>query len=80
MIKFIYTLKIHITQKYQLLLKKKENAVLKHLNGSKVFIEYSNDMQHLYKNIKEYNVNRKHRKLFVFDDIIADMLSNKKIK
>ena len=80
MIKFIYTLKIHITQKYQLLLKKRENAALKHLNGSKVFIEYSNDMQHLYKNIKEYNVNKKHRKLFVFDDIIADMLSNKKIK
>ena len=78
MIKLIYTLKIYIKQKYQLLLNKRESAVLKHLNGSQAFIENSNDMQHVYKNIKEYIPNKKHKKLFVFDDMIADMLSNKK--
>ena len=32
-----------------------------------------------YKNIEEYNANKKRKILIVFDDIIADMLSNKKL-
>ena len=36
-------------------------------------------MQDVYKNIKEYNPSRKCNALIVFDDMIADMLSNKKI-
>ena len=36
-------------------------------------------MQDVYKNIEEYNPNKKHTKLIVFDDMIADMLSNKKL-
>ena len=44
---------------------------------SKAFIEYSNDM-HIYKNIEEYNPNKKRQILIVFDDMIADMLSNEK--
>ena len=39
-------------------------------------IEYSNDMDDIYKNIEEYNPNRKHRILIVFDNMIADMFSN----
>ena len=40
-------------------------------------IEYSNDMDDIYKNIEEYNPNRKHRiLLIVFDNMIADMFSN----
>ena len=34
-------------------------------------------MNDVYKNIEEYNPNKKHKILFVFDDMIADMLSNK---
>ena len=45
----------------------------------KAFIEYSNDMDDIYKNIEECNPNKKQKILIVFDDLIADMLSNKKI-
>ena len=38
-----------------------------------------NDMDDIYKNIKEYNPNRKRKILIVFDDMISDMLSNKKL-
>ena len=49
-----------------------------HFNDSKPFIEYSNDMD-IYKNIEEYNPNKKHKILVVFHDMIPDMLSNKKL-
>ena len=45
---------------------------------SKAFIEYSNDKDDIYKNIEKYNLNKKRKILIVFDDIIADMLSNKR--
>ena len=41
--------------KYQYLIKKREKAGLVHLNDPKGFMEYSNTMQDVYKNIKEYN-------------------------
>ena len=49
------------------------------MNGSKAFIEYSNDMDDVSRIIEEYNPNKKQKILIVFDDIIADMLSNKKL-
>ena len=52
---------------------------MKHFNDSKAFIEYSNDMDDIYKTIEEYNANKKHKILIAFDDIITDMLSNKKV-
>ena len=36
-------------------------------------------MDNIYKNIVEYNRNKKRKILIVFDDMIADMLSNKKL-
>ena len=39
--------------KYHLLINKKENTILKRLNDSKAFIEYSNDINNVYKNIEE---------------------------
>ena len=36
-------------------------------------------MEDIYKNIEEYNPNKKPKILIVFDDIISDMLSNKKL-
>ena len=36
-------------------------------------------MQDVYKNIDEYNPGKKCKILIVFDDIIADMISNKKM-
>ena len=35
-------------------------------------------MDDIYKNIEEYNLNKKRKILVVFDDMIVDMLSNKK--
>ena len=63
--------------KLQLLINKRENRGLKYFNDSKAFIEYSNDMNDIYKNIEEYNPNEKQKILIVFDDVIADMLSNR---
>ena len=51
----------------------------KHFHDSKAFIEYSNNMDDIYKNIEEYNPNKKRKVLIVFDDMIADMLSNNKL-
>ena len=64
--------------KYHLLINKRESAGLKYLNDSKVFIEYSNNMDDIYKNIEEFNPNKKRKISIVCDDMIIDMLSNKK--
>ena len=58
---------------------KRENIGLKHFHSPKSFIEYSNDMQDVYKNINEYNEDKERKILMVFDDIIADMNNNKKL-
>ena len=42
-------------------------------------MEYSNDMQDVYKNIEDYNPVKKRKVLIVFDDMIADMINNKKL-
>ena len=65
--------------KYQVLINKEESTGLKYFNGSKAFIEYSNNMDDFYKNIKEYYPNKKRKILIVFDDMIADMLSHKNL-
>ena len=65
--------------KYQLLITKRESTGFKCLNDPKVFIEYSNDMDDIYKNIEEYNPIKKQKILIVFNDVIADMLSNIKL-
>ena len=35
-------------------------------------------MDHIYKNIEEYNPNKKRETLIAYDDVIADVLRNKK--
>ena len=51
--------------KYQFLINEREIADLKHFNASKAFIEYSNDMDDIYKNIEENNSNKKCKILIV---------------
>ena len=65
--------------KYLTLVNKRESARLKHLNDSKTFIEYSNDIDDIYKNTEACNPNKKRQILVVFEDVIDDMLSNKKL-
>ena len=43
----------------------------------KLLIEYSNDMDNVYENIDEYNIDKERKILMVFDDMIADMIDNK---
>ena len=66
--------------KYQFLIKKYENAGIKNLNDPNAFIEYSNTMDDVYNNIDDYNPTRKRKVLIVFDDMIADIMTNKKFQ
>ena len=63
--------------KYQYLINKREEVGLKHYDDPKVFTEYSNNMQDVYKNIEEYGLGKKCKVLITFDVIIADMINNK---
>ena len=65
--------------KYQYLINKREKVGLDYFDEPKAFIEYSNDMQDVYKNIDDYNFRKKSKVLIVFDDIIADMINNNKL-
>ena len=60
-------------------LDKRKKTGLKLSNDSKAFIEYSSDMDDIYKNIEEYNPNKKFKMLILFDNMIADMFSNTKL-
>ena len=62
--------------KYQYLINKLEKVGLKHYDDPKASIEYSIDMQDVYKNIEEYNLGKKRKILIVFDDMIADMMND----
>ena len=75
---YLYT-KDPYENKYQYLINKRESVGLKHFNDPKAFIEYSNDMHSVYKNIDNYNFNKENKILIVFDDMIADMINNKKL-
>ena len=63
-------------QNISILIKKRENNGLKNLKNRKDFIEYSNNIQNLHKNVEEKNPSRRCNVLIVLDDMIADMLSN----
>ena len=66
--------------KYQLLIERRENAGIKTYNDPSAFIEYSNTMDDVYSNIDDYNPKRKRKILIMFDDMIADIMTNKKIQ
>ena len=61
------------------MINKREGFDINHLKDPKAFIEYSNDMRNVYKNINYYNPDKNNKILIVFDDMIADMIQNKKL-
>ena len=65
--------------KYEFLIKNRENVGIKYLNDSNAFTECSNTMDDVYENIDDYNPNRKRKILIVFDNMIADIMTNKKV-
>ena len=72
----IHSYKDPYVAKYQYLINKREKGGLNNFKEPMAFIEYSNDMQHVYKNIEDYNQGKKPRIIIVFDDMTADMINN----
>ena len=66
--------------KYKILIKKHKGAGIKHLNDQNAFIECSYTMDDVYENINDYHLNRKRKILILFDDMIADIMTNKKFQ
>ena len=66
--------------KYKILFKKPKDAGIKHLNDPNKFLECSNAIDDGYENIHDYNSSRKRKILIVFDDMIADIMTNKKFQ
>ena len=66
--------------KYQYFINKREGVGINHFDDPKALIEYSNDTHDVYKNIDDYNPNKENKILIVFDDMIADMIHDEKIK
>ena len=66
--------------KYEFLIKKCEDAGIKHLDDSRAFIDCSNTMEGVYETIDGYNPNIQRKVLIVFDDMTADIMTNKKFQ
>ena len=62
------------------MIKKLKDVGTKYCNDPNAFIECSNRMDDVYQNIDDYNPTRKRKILIVFDDMIADIMTNKKIR
>ena len=50
---------------------------IKKLKNPKPFINYSQTINDVYKNLEDYNPTKKKRVLIVLDDMIADLEFNK---
>ena len=59
------------------LISKREKVGLDHFNYPKAFMEYSNDMQDVYKNTEDYNLEKKRKALIINDDMITYMINKK---
>ena len=66
--------------KYEYLIKKREDVGIKHVNDPNAFIECSNTLDDVYENINDYNSSRRRKILIVFDDMIADIMTNKRFQ
>ena len=66
--------------KYEFLIKKREDAAIKNFSDPNAFIDCSNIMDGVYENINDYNQSRRRKILIMFDDMIADIMTNKKFR
>ena len=66
--------------KFEFLIKQGEDVGTNHFNDPNAFTESSNRMDDVYQNIDDYNPTRKRRILIVFDDMIADIMTNIKFQ
>ena len=71
MIKNCLYVKYAFESKYELLINANQNAGTKNLKNPKVFINYSEKVEHVYENLEDYNQTKEGRVLIVFDTMIA---------
>ena len=69
-----------IKPKYEFLIKKCKDVGTNHFNDPNVFIECSNWMDDIDKNIDDYSPSWRRKTLIVFDNMIADIMSKKNFK
>ena len=53
---------------------------MKHLNDSKAFIEFSDNVYDVYEDIDDYNSTRKRKIFTVFNDMITGIMSNNRLQ
>ena len=64
--------------KNEFLIKKRQNAGIKHFNDPNAFMECSNTMDDVYENIDDYNPNKQRNILIVFDHMMPVITTDKK--
>ena len=60
-----------------MLINGREKVGIENLINPKAFTDYSQSIDDVYENLEDYNPTKKRRELIVFDDMKADMKSNK---
>ena len=63
-----------------MLIKGREKARIKTVKNPKVFTDYSQTLDDVYENLEDYNLIKKRRVLLMFDDMMADIESNKELR
>ena len=68
--------------KYQFLIEKRKNIGIKQFNDPNAFIGCSNTIDDVYEDTDDYNLSqgRERKKLVVFDDMIADIMTNRRFQ
>ena len=61
-----------------MLINRRKKVGIKKLKTSTAFIDYSQTIDDVYENLKDYDSLKKRKVLIVFDDMIADVEDNKK--
>ena len=62
----------------KLLINRRKKVGIKKLKTLTAFIDYSQTIDDVYENLKDYDPLKKRKVLIVFDDMIADVEDNKK--
>ena len=70
---------IHSNQSINYLLMEDKKQEVINQKYQEALIDYSQTIDGIYENLKDYNPTKKRRVLIVFDDVIAHMKSNKKL-
>ena len=76
----MYAKDLKFKLKYETLIKNREDVGLKHFNDPNAFIKCSNKMDDAYEKINDYNPKRKIEIWVVFDNMIADIMTDEKFQ